>query len=384
MAKLVFFSLLAVVSFSSLQAAESICVLNYERRFHPFTKVIDEVFKNDHHIILKNEAIPLDFLNCIKEGVSEITIIAHSFQIDQEGEKFRLGYYKEVSPERREEMIETSQFEINERLNKIHTELTEHRCPQYVASGEGLPTSKRNRCRNLLREKRNARKEFAFVEGLDENYPLYDKKLFYNRIFSKSLDFLRAREQSGQDISLKSIRFMGCTPEEILLGHPPLKELISEFNLGLDIAPKQNLMSWMRDKDVTTIDKRWLEESAQFDSEEFDDEGFYAYIKLKTFLLRRSGSTKALRGKYEIKVKGLAMGFASKWSSVFIRYKDVEGMAIGEKRKIHLPQLDLQLALWMNAEIQLGRASTALGTSEINSLGVSLGLFELVEIERLY
>lgn len=378
--KYIFCLLLMAMSLPPLQATEDICVLNYERRVHPISKIMNEIFTGIPNIVLKNEAIPLDFLDCIKEGFSEIIIIAHSFQIDKQGKKFRLGYYREVSADKREQIIDEFRSGLEDKLAKLEAKWARHKCPERTKSRVAYG----RKCRSLFRKKMALRKRIDSIDELDENYLFYDKKIFFNKIFSKSLDFLRSRKQNGQEIFLKNIRLMACTPQELLAAYPPFKALVSEFNLGLDIAPKHNIGSLIKGRYTTAIDKRWLKTSVQFDQEEINDDGFYTYIKLNTLFLYQYGKAKALRGKYRVKVKGLAMGLASKWSSIFIRYSEVAGMEIGEKRKINLPHLDLQLALLMNVEVQLGRKSKVLGTSEVNSLGTSVGFFKSVEIERIY
>lgn len=376
--------LLSAVSGSVLADVEDkICVLNFERRIHPFSKIIKKTFDKNKQVELITEAKPIDFFKCIEKGATEITIIAHSFQIDKEGKKFRLGYYDEVFDDKKVKTVNASLDQMKLKLAALEKKNNSKRCVQRTSKSRSQEI-KKTRCRVTKSKIKKLKKRIADIENLDNSFPIYNKELFYNKVFSKSYAHLEKLKANKKKINLKNIRLMGCTPDEVLQGHKDLKRMIDDFNIGLDVAPKQRLMTLLKGKDVTTLDKDWLATSSQFDDETDEKDGFFAYVNLNTILVYRSGKAKALRGKYEVKVKGLALGLASKWSSVFIRFKDVEGMDVGEVRKINSVKLDLQLALWANVEFQLGRKVEAFGTSEINSVGASIGLFESVKIKRIY
>lgn len=388
---LVSFTLGSLKAFAGNASGKRVCVLNFERKIHPFTEIINDVFTGNRDVYLKNEAVPLDFLECVKSSVSEIVIIAHSFQIDPNGNEFRLGYFQELYAEDREEKIQQYLMQLRSQIEKLEDELSENHCLSSVVRRFRKPgivstfASKKQRvCSRLESTIVETKKKYTHAETLDEDYPVYGDRIFYNKIFSLAYDYLKTMKDNSQHNELKSIRLMGCTPDKIMIGHPRLKALIDDFKISLDVAPKQNLMSLIKGKDVTTMDKRWLAMSGQFDSETLEDDGFYTYLKLNTIIGYRYGSASALEGKYSLKIKGVALGLASKWSTVYIKYSDLEGMGVGERRKIVLPQLDLQVAFWANGELQLGRNSIFLGTSEINSVGASVGILQVVTIERIY
>ncbi|MGZ3827211.1 MAG: hypothetical protein ACXVCR_19835, partial [Bdellovibrio sp.] len=111
---------------------------------------------------------------------------------------------------------------------------------------------------------------------------------------------------------------------------------------------------------------------------------FYGYIDLSTAILYRFGDASVLHGKYKINVNGLAIGFGSKWTTLFIKYREVQGLNVGEKKTITVPQVDLTLALWGNMEIFLSRNMSIQWPSEINSWGAAVGVFSTLTIERIY
>ncbi len=88
--------MLVLAAFRAHAAAGDTCVLIFERENQPMTKAVTEFFRPVPHTIVKTEAVPVDFLNCIKMGASEVVFVAHGFWRPESGREnpvFQLGYF---------------------------------------------------------------------------------------------------------------------------------------------------------------------------------------------------------------------------------------------------------------------------------------------------
>ncbi len=347
-----------------------LCVLNFERQEHPFTKIIDEVFLDApiDRVKLIHQAKPLDFFKCIEENYVEIILFAHALQLDDSGEHYHLAYFQPMSQKEKVDLLKKQTEALHHEIREIQQRLAKG----WIALE--LRQSLERRLRKLI-------KQLKGLEQFDLETPLTVPKPILPQIFRKSSEKLR-RLRDTDGIRLKRIRLASCVPEKILESNAPLRELIEENQIQLDIAPKQLIMSLIYGKTVTTLDWLWLAESAQFDDGSSDY--FFAYMNLKTLLLYRYGSVIALRGQYEIEIDGMAAGLSSKWSACFIKYADTRNMAVGEERKIPILHADFSAAFWANIELGLFPKPKIQLPSEINSLGASVGFFSVVTIRRIY
>ncbi len=374
--------IIIVISTQISFADERVCVLNFEREQHPFTQKTSDYFYKNPNVDVITEATPIDFYNCVTAGYSEIIIIAHAFQYEAADlSKFKLGFFLRDS-------ADVSQSKINSAIDRAEKRYLSSQgsfkksCLHYLSPR--TPISKKNKCFRLKRNRRNSKNWLESLKNLPADHPTYKPSLFYNRPFILAKKFLAEEKTQNASVRLKSLRLLGCSPKEVLKGHPPLAELLKDNSITLDTAPKQNISSWLKGRYVTTLDPTWVKESAQFNDPENNDDSFFAYIKLKTYGVYRTGSTTALRGKYKISIKGAALGLSHKWSRVYIYYREVENLKVGETLIINRPQLDFSLALWLNAEVQVTSRLRAFGPSEINSLGASMGAYQAIKVKRLY
>lgn len=322
-----------------LAQADSVCVVNFERQAHPYTKVVKEIFggKRPPRVMVYHNAGPLHFLECIKSNATEIIVIAHALEMGEGSERYNLGYFRPLS------------LEDKKNLKKVMLE----------------------------------KKGEEEVKKINWNEELYFPPLpILPKIFEKSLSYLRQKKQAGQNISLKRIRLMSCEPEKILERYQALTQIIEEFSLQVQLAPTDAIGGLLNGKEVTKMDYHWLAESAQF--VEDGDPYFYTYLPLNTYLFYREGESFALRGKYHVQVDGMALGLSSQWSVVFIAWQDVRGLKVGESHSILVPHLDLSLALGINAEVGFSPKLNLKLPSETNSVGAKLGLFSSITVTRMY
>jgi hypothetical protein len=296
-------------------ASSKVCVLGYERKEHPFSKTLKELFLSNPSTHLIVEAKPKDFLDCITSDFSEIVMVVHTLS-DVEG-NLKFGYYSQ--------------------------------------------------------------------EGLEQNgRQLYATKSFMNQTFKLARLYLQNKVMNGQQVQLKEIRLLTCDPFGVIKSYPDFQILLTEYKIFLDTSPKQELVSFFSGHRASTVDSAWLSESLLPFGPSLDNEYFYSYLELSTYLLYREGQSTALHGKYKIKLKGLAFGLSSKWSLLFIKYADVANLEVGQSKSIVTPHLDLSAAIWLNIEVGLAPVPKIQLPSEINSLGASLGVLSSIEIKRIY
>ncbi|HLD73880.1 MAG TPA: hypothetical protein VJB34_03160 [Bdellovibrionota bacterium] len=314
---LLFFS----ISFQAFSQIE-ICVLGYERPFHPYSTKLEQLFANRENILLINQALPKDFLTCLDENPREIIILAHALEMKIDSHRYNLAYFKKLT---------------DQEIEEYH---------------------------------------------LKPNQEYWVPKPFLSRIFQKAKTMLAQKEERGEEIRLKRIRLVSCVPEVILQRYEDLNFVVEHYGIHIDASPKQELMSALNGKTVTQLDYFWLGESIQFD--DGISEYFFTYLNLTTIVLYRYGSSETLRGQYRVKINGLAAGLSSKWSLLAIPYSKVRDLEIGESRSFLTPHLDVSAALWLNLEVDVWPLPNIQLPSETNSLGVSVGLFSHVTITRLY
>jgi hypothetical protein len=327
----------AILTSSVAMASPRVCVLVYERAPHPFSVETKKIFAKDSDADVTVEAVPSNLMDCMLGDYEEIILIAHAVENPENKKQVSLGYFKPLSDEEVQAGIQ---------------------------DGELVPGSK--------------------PAGWQLGQPLYQLNEFLPEIFRAIHEGLDAKKAAGQEILLKRIRWMSCLPQSVFAAYPEFKQILDDYKIALDIAPKQILMSTIMRETVTGYDRLWLAESAQPDDAPSPDAWFFSYIDLKTFFFYETGSSIALHGRYQVRYKGLALGLSARWTELFIRYKDLEGMAIGEKRSIKGPRFDLSAGVGEDLELDVLPFPKLALPSDLNSAGLSLSLWADIEVERIY
>jgi hypothetical protein len=327
----------AILTGSLANAAPRVCVLVYERAEHPFSVETKKVFSGDQNSDVTLEALPSNLMDCMLGDYEEIVLVAHAIEDPSNPRLVSLGYFKP---------------------------LTQDEIQKGIQDGELIPGSK--------------------PEGWELGQPLYELDEFLPEIFRAIHAALIAKKKSGVNIPLKRIRWMSCLPDRVFAAYPELQEILDEFQIGIDVAPKQVLMSALMGEDVTGYDRLWLAESAQPDEAPSPDAWFFSYIDLNTLFVYEFGNSTALHGRYRIHYGGLAFGLSSRWSELFIRYKDLEGMQIGETRSIQGPRFDISAGIGEDLELDLLPFPGFGLPSDLNSAGLSLSVWADIEVERIY
>ncbi|MFL5783280.1 MAG: hypothetical protein ACJ76H_01640 [Bacteriovoracaceae bacterium] len=214
----------------SFAAEAKVCVLNFERPESPITKAVNKAFKDAPNISVKSMAIPLDIADCVRNGASEIVIVAHALESPQsvkDKSPVPLAYFREFTGEERAADI----------ANTIHA------LDSQIAD---------------LKEKgdvKTARKVERYRETV-VNYPANKRYVKLFPILPRAFAVAAREDLSG----VKKIRLLSCVPEQVLAYYKDLQAMINS-GIELDIAPKNKVMSLLEGKTVTSPDMNWLRKS---------------------------------------------------------------------------------------------------------------------------
>lgn len=354
---------------STKQAENSInkCILIFESPHHPFSKFLINEFsdKNDFKII--SSAIPTDIKKCVTLGATEILIFAHT-TYSSKNASTKLVYFKEYS----ETKFTETQNKIKNALIEATKKLREQ-IDQEKENGNCPTTNPRNlaysKCSKLNNQIITLKSRLNAIEKRE-----YQK----NRYFEPMVFLDKSFEDVANNLNhLRSIRFLSCDPESLFKTYPSL-EIIKSSGINLDFAPAQKIMSLIKGKNVRVLDKAWV----QISNHSNDYVPFY--IKIKNLGVLRFGQAKSSDGRFSITVRGPAFGLASYWTKMNVPKHITSGLKVGEKKSYTHSDLSLSAAFWLNADLNLLQTPRIQGTTEINSLGLSLGLPLKAEIQRLY
>ena len=243
---LIIYILLA--SFSGV--AKNTCVLFFERPEHPFFEPMQNIFANQQKVDFIPLAQPLDFLKCVEAGAQEILIVAHAFEVKLDDRSFsKLGFFIPLERERSENLKSQTIQNLQQSLQEIRrTEI----CRRPMNGKGPYRCTQRQAIRRALRIVDNTK------EG-DQMYQLlfgYEKGLFLNRPFELALKWMRSNKGL-----LKKIRWMSCDPNKVISSYPALKDLVEEFQIEMDVAPRNWFLSQFSEVDVTSFDEDWIKQS---------------------------------------------------------------------------------------------------------------------------
>lgn len=239
----------AVMMFGSLMvgtvaAAENrVCVLNFEREMHPYTKLVNETFTGRADIRVINEAKPIHFVDCIRDGFEEIIFIAHAMKMDESGKHYTLGYFSRKSQDVRDRELEALKKELREKVAETEDEEFD-----FFNSGHSYEYS-------------SSRSALKRLNALPPDWPLYDSLIILPRVFDLAEREIQRKLKGDGFLNLKRIRLATCVPEIIMKTYPGLASLVRDHGIALDFSPKVKIVSFFQGRNVSTITARWLKQS---------------------------------------------------------------------------------------------------------------------------
>ena len=267
---------------------KTICILSFEREAHPFTSVIHDVFKNAPNTYVRNESIPLDILNCIHQGSSEIIMVVHSAILNLNFSPYHYGR-NEKSAERKMNSksfnvsppvsVEPSSLCYFKRLTgedriqaiKFENEMVQKNIDKIIKTADKVKdvaySDPRGSSRllfgpneiELIESKRYLKK----IKSISDDQVIYaSPKIVLPAIFERLVKELQSeKDQTGQ-IRLKRIRISCCNPQGVRLHYKNSMDALESLGVFIEFAPPNRIVSKLLNvKDAVSLSAKWLSES---------------------------------------------------------------------------------------------------------------------------
>ena len=267
-------SLFQVPAFAGIETTDKhkTCILNFERRIHPFTQVLHSVFDpaiKKEEAILIDEALPVELMSCVDQGATEIIIVAHAGDLNREKKrkipaiapKAALCYFKELKGKDRDQAISSTL----ERLTLLQKTSTEAKAAVNKQHGAENLVFSDNERRQLAIQKK-IQKKVDQIHDLTDDMPIYaPPKIILPLVFESLVEKLRSEKKQTGVIRLKKIRFLSCMPTGVKNRYVAQFNDLSGKDLGiqLEFAPVSTLASLILGvNEAVSFSKRdWLEKS---------------------------------------------------------------------------------------------------------------------------
>jgi hypothetical protein len=239
-------------------ASESrVCVLTYEREAHPITKAVKKVFRGHPEVALQVEALPIDFLKCIRSGATEILFVAHAVEYAG-SDHIDLGYFRRLEGIERDQEIAQASTQIESAIaqfEKLNLEKIKARTQNpYPPKNANERTWEEVQAYRMTRVR-------EILKAYPKEKPYYVLRPILNKVFELARQDLRKEASEKGNVRLKKIRMMNCLPEQVQDRYPALMDLIHENKIDLDLAPTSPFFSWLKGKPVTSPDLDWIRKS---------------------------------------------------------------------------------------------------------------------------
>jgi hypothetical protein len=234
-------------------SATKACVLYYERTEHPFWKQVQKIFNSHPEVVLIENAKPVDLVKCVlQHNPQEILIFSHSFEIDSETTK--LGFFLPLNEEETVKNYRKTLVALRAQHKKIVSNANFTLC--------NTNSERSDPCTPAQNEEMKIRSTLGKLSAMkktDATYKLifgYEKGLFLQKSFEDLYSLVKT-----SNLALRKIRLMSCEPQKVFNAYPALKRIVQEQGITLDIAPKNHILSFLNNKQITTFDRAWLKKS---------------------------------------------------------------------------------------------------------------------------
>lgn len=347
-----------------------VCILNFEREAHAFTQMLNQIVQNNDRVLLISEALPIDFELCLKQNPIEIIWVGHALSIP--GKKISWGYYTRLHDEERIDFLNSSAQYLENLIAKEQHYLNQNKNCDFETN-----LKENSHCYEYLQRKDLIKNNITYLNKLKswpEDEPVYG----FPRTVSPQI-FRQARVATEKASRWRSFKVVSCEPKEVLANYPDLTGLLDQYKIQTELAPRQEISSWFTGTDRTVLDPQWIANSLQSANGKMT-----VYIQLQTVGLVRIGEATILHGQYRLRLKGFALGFESRWSTIELDPATFKDLKIGEKKSVPMTHLTASIALGVGIEVGLSPSVKFDSPTQINSIGASIGLFSEIEIERLY
>jgi hypothetical protein len=232
-----------------------VCVLNFERQAHFYTQWVNEVFANKgSQYRVYNEATPANWLECIQQGADEVVVIAHSLAIKDGGKVISLGYYRQLEPPQRSELLSKAHQYFSTELERMDQEIRD-----LEISGRNSFERHQNRYQDYINslkiQRRDLEARFHRVEAFPEDKPLYEISTILPKIFQR----MKESSKAG-NFKWKKLRIAACNPDKVFEPYPELRELIQTYRIDVEYGVRP-LLNYFSSEETAIVTKGWLEKS---------------------------------------------------------------------------------------------------------------------------
>ncbi len=246
----------AIFSGSTALAATS-CILYFDIPEDPFhQKMVAEISKATEETVFVDLAEPKDIVDCVKtHNVKELVIISHA-TLNPVTNSTRLGFYmKNEDPEK---------------LRNTYIDMTKKKIEglENIVKSRACQMGGQDRsCKKNLTELRDARYSWSVLAGMRPGELMYEKFFGYSLVqffvgpFSIFRRLQKLLQESPEGYQLEKIRIMSCEQDKIREAYPEIFEMASDFNIEIEFAPPNSVLSFFMGKQVTSPDTAWVRKS---------------------------------------------------------------------------------------------------------------------------
>ena len=250
----------SIASASADLSSKTVCVLNYERKAHAYTKVIDSVFSKSSQTEVIHEAIPADLSRCARDGVEEIVLVAHAGVLPWNQDMASLVYFKALSSEEKTQAIAHAKSALIPQIHDLEQRTQDRRItppPNAHEHGAAALTLTPDE-RKLL----SLQRQLRALEKIPADTTLYaPPKLFLPMAFEQLAQELRELSLKGSQ-HLKKIRIATCHAHKIQQRYAKeLGVLQDELNIQIEFARDNKVMSFIERDEVSSLSRAWLKQS---------------------------------------------------------------------------------------------------------------------------
>ncbi len=201
------------------------CILNFQKLTASTSYQIQRAFiGQEKKVKIIEEALPSDILQCVSEGVSTISIIAHAADFSSKAQRQApLIYFAHLNGLDREKFIDDLKRELRQKQEKDPDD---------------------SEAAQMLEE----------LESLSSDAVIYDEpKLLMGNVWKRVL------QNPG---NLKQLSIVACLPSKVEAAYPEFQELRGQ-GITIQYQPINRFFSFIFQKEVTTLNVDWLKDSVE-------------------------------------------------------------------------------------------------------------------------
>ena len=226
------------------------CLLHMDKRDTVLSRALEKRFGGRSGIRFVPEAVPMDILDCVRNGARRITVVAHSADMDTAGQKTApLVYMRKIVDEERKATLQSYHDWLTREIELAEQELSQ--IPLWQSSEDTIPVQSRAASELQSRIAR-LKENLDYFDHLSDDEPLYDDPRFVlNRIWQKLIQYPGALER---------LSLVCCLPEMVELAYPEFGTL-RKMGVEIQFSPVNRVMAFLSGKRLVSPSLDWIEES---------------------------------------------------------------------------------------------------------------------------